>query len=307
MQSSSGLSAPQPPHDQRLENEEGTGTLDRPLGPRSPKPSSRRSAFHRRGSGEPLLLIHGLTDTWATWRPLLTQLEARHDVYAPTLPGHLGGPEITPRQPIDVTIFVDFLERQLDKLGFDRAHLVGNSYGGWLALELAARGRASSSVAICPAGGWYPHTRQDRMVAAYFRRNALLTRTGDWWVDAMAARPRLRRFATRELLAPATRLTGTEARTMFEGANGCRILEATLAGARRGSLFSNLGEMPCPVRVMYGTDDKILRWPGHYERLRALLPDAEYVPLPGLRHLAMWDDPAGVAARILEITAVPAR
>ena len=67
---------------------------------RASRPSSVRTmdaAFtptHRGGSGEPLLLLHGFTDTWRTWELVLPALERSHDVLAPTLAGHAGGPPL---------------------------------------------------------------------------------------------------------------------------------------------------------------------------------------------------------------------
>jgi len=52
------------------------------------------TAAHRGGSGEPLVLLHGFTDTWRTWELVLPMLERRHDVLAPTLLGHAGGPPL---------------------------------------------------------------------------------------------------------------------------------------------------------------------------------------------------------------------
>lgn len=48
------------------------------------------TASHRAGSGTPLVLLHGFTDTWRAWSALLPELEQAHDVFAPTLPGHAG-------------------------------------------------------------------------------------------------------------------------------------------------------------------------------------------------------------------------
>lgn len=273
----------------------------------------RRSRFnlaeaepsYRGGSGEPLVLIHGFTDTWATWKPVLPYLEAHHEVFAPTLAGHHGGEAVAPGRQVTDAVYADVLERQLDEVGFQRAHLVGNSLGGWLALVLAARGRALSAVGVCPAGGWKRGSWRDRVTSLYFRRNDLLMRTGHWWIPLMAARPGLRRFAVRELVAPSTarRLTADQARVMFEGAAGCQVLHETFAIGRRAPLFGELGPIDCPVRILYGTRDRLIHWPAQYERLRRMLPQAEYVPLEGLGHLAMWDDPEQVAARILEVTA----
>jgi hypothetical protein len=52
------------------------------------------TASHRGGSGPPLILLHGFLDTWRTWELLLPSLERSHEVLAPALAGHAGGPAI---------------------------------------------------------------------------------------------------------------------------------------------------------------------------------------------------------------------
>ena len=96
--------------------------------------------------------MHGFTDTWRTWELVLPALERRHDVLAPTLPGHAGGPPI--EGEITDRLIADAVEQAMDDAGFVTAHIVGNSLGGFVALQLAARGRADSVVALAPAGGW---------------------------------------------------------------------------------------------------------------------------------------------------------
>ncbi|HSJ73047.1 MAG TPA: alpha/beta fold hydrolase [Miltoncostaeaceae bacterium] len=83
---------------------------------------------------------------------MLPELERRHDVLAPTLPGHAGGPPL-PREP-GAGLMPDAVERAMGEAGFATAHIAGNSPGGFVALQLAARGRAASVVALAPAGGW---------------------------------------------------------------------------------------------------------------------------------------------------------
>ena len=108
--------------------------------------------LHRGGSGPPLVLLHGFIDTWRTWDLVLPELERHHDVLAPALVGHAGGPPLTGEVTPD--LLPDAIERAMDAAGFETAHIVGNSLGGYLALQLAARGRARSVVALAPAGGW---------------------------------------------------------------------------------------------------------------------------------------------------------
>jgi pimeloyl-ACP methyl ester carboxylesterase len=107
---------------------------------------------HRGGSGSPLVCLHGFTGTWRTWELVLPALERHHDVLTPTLLGHAGGPPLEGEVSADVVLGA--IELAMEDAGFATAHIVGNSLGGYLALRLAARGRAASVVALAPAGGW---------------------------------------------------------------------------------------------------------------------------------------------------------
>ena len=85
---------------------------------------------------------------------MLPALEREHDVLAVTLAGHAGGPPLP--DPISDSAMVDAVEAAMEEAGMATAHLVGSSLGGYLALQLASRGRARSVVALAPAGGWAP-------------------------------------------------------------------------------------------------------------------------------------------------------
>lgn len=67
--------------------------------------------------------------------------------------GHNGGPASGTRF-LSSAVLADHVERQLDELGWETSHIVGNSLGGWVAFELERRGRARSVTGIAPAGGW---------------------------------------------------------------------------------------------------------------------------------------------------------
>ena len=106
-----------------------------------------------------MVLVHGITDTWRTWELLLPHLESRHDALAITLLGHSGGRALSVDGGATLSELADEAERDMDAAGMETAHLVGNSLGGWIVLELATRGRARSVVALSPAGGWDPGNR----------------------------------------------------------------------------------------------------------------------------------------------------
>src|ERR671914_2840985 len=107
---------------------------------------------HRGGSGEPLVLIHGIGHTWRGWKPMLPLLERSFDVLAVDLPGFGYSPPLPPGIESTPEALADTVERAMDDAGFERAHVAGNSLGGWIALELARRGRAHTVVALSPAG-----------------------------------------------------------------------------------------------------------------------------------------------------------
>src|SRR5918911_149122 len=107
---------------------------------------------HPGGARPPPGVPPRLVGTWRPWGAVLPALERRHEVLAPTLAGHAGGPAFG-AELTDATL-ADHVERAMDAAGFETAHIAGNSLGGYLALRLAPRGRARSVVALAPARRW---------------------------------------------------------------------------------------------------------------------------------------------------------
>jgi pimeloyl-ACP methyl ester carboxylesterase len=118
---------------------------------RAPAPPADSLIRFRAGEGEPLLLVHGLGLSWGSWKPVLPLLTSEHHVLALDLPGFGSAPPLHDRTPI-VAALTDAVEAELDRADFDRVHVAGNSLGGWIALELARRNRATSVVALSPSG-----------------------------------------------------------------------------------------------------------------------------------------------------------
>ena len=118
---------------------------------------TERAPIHL-GSGEPILLLHPFMMSQNVWKgvaPLIAET-GRYEVFAPTMLGHNGG-----RRGsffLHSGALADDVERRMDALGWDTAHIVGNSLGGWVAFELERRGRARTLTGIAPAGGWRWYT-----------------------------------------------------------------------------------------------------------------------------------------------------
>src|SRR3954469_19990145 len=144
-------------------------------------------------AAEPLVLIHGFSGAAGIWEPLLPALREHHDVTAVTLLGHCGGGPFPDGVAPSFDALADGVERDMDAAGISRAHVVGNSLGGWLALELAHRGRALSVVALSPAGGWDPGSKEQKRLRPYFVRLHRMLQLAGPRAEALVKRPRLRK------------------------------------------------------------------------------------------------------------------
>ena len=109
-------------------------------------------ALDRGGTGPPLVLVHGLGLDRRCWSPVREALQQHHDVVAVDLPGFGKSRALPTGDTPTPTRLADVLEHDIDRLGLAAPAVIGNSLGGWVALELARRGRASCVVAIAPSG-----------------------------------------------------------------------------------------------------------------------------------------------------------
>ena len=253
---------------------------------------------HRGGTGEPLVLVHGIGHTWRGWKPMLPALERSFDVLAVDLPGFGRSPSLPPGVASTAEALADAVEAAMDGAGFETAHVAGNSLGGWIALILARRGRARTVVALSPAG--LAHGRERDL-----GRGVLL---GMRWLARNAPAPEavLRNPVGRALFAGPT--LGKpwradpgdviEQRRLFADAPG---FDATLPHTVGGQV-AGLPQIRCPVLVLWGTKDVILL-PRQGRRFERLIDGAELRYLKGLGHTPMSDDPEQLAEAITAFAA----
>jgi len=261
-----------------------------------------RPATYRGGSGEPLVLIHGGGGTRRLWRTTIPLLEPHHDVLAVTLAGHFGGRELPPDVEPSIDALVDGVERDMDEAGIATAHLAGGSLGGWVALELARRGRARSVVAIAPGGGWEAGSAELRTVTLIYRLLVGGSRLLGRHARRLATRPRLRRLMAWHHFAHPERMSPDDFAYLVAGAAGVSRWSESLAAFARSPGAERLEEIGCPVLLAFPERDHILPRRRYGERLIAQLPRAEVVELPGVGHAAMVDDPELVARTIVGFT-----
>jgi pimeloyl-ACP methyl ester carboxylesterase len=245
-----------------------------------------------------MVCLHGFVDTWRTWELVLPTLERDHDVLALTLAGHAGGPPI--EGEATEAALVDAVERAMDEAGFGTAHLVGCSLGGYLALQLATRGRAETVVALAPAGGWAPGDESYRDTLAFFTTMRELLLAAVPHVDEILSTPEGRRRATEFATVNYEHIPVDLLAHQMRGAARCAAAVPLIEYAEREGWNLAAEQVTCPVRVVWGTEDRLLPWPGAAARFRnEWLPLVDWVVLDEVGHAIQMDVPLEAAQLIL--------
>jgi pimeloyl-ACP methyl ester carboxylesterase len=248
-----------------------------------------------------MVCVHGFTGTWRMWSLVLEALERHHEVLAPTLAGHAGGPALAPDAPHEALI--DELERAMDDAGFETAHIVGNSLGGYAALKLAERGRARTVVALAPAGGWAPGDETFKETLSFFTAMRGPLQAVLPYVAQIVERKEGRRQATEMLAERYEHIPADVVADLIAGAANCTGLEQLIEQALAYGWPLEPELVTCPVRIVWGVEDRLLKWPSAAARYRASFPTADWIELEGVGHCPQLDVPLETAQLILGFTA----
>ena len=263
------------------------------------------------GEGPPVVLLHGLGATNASFLPTLIELAKDHRVIAPDLPGF--GDTAKPVRRYHAPFYARWLMTLLDELGIERTRLIGNSMGGRIAVELGLRAPdlVESMVLLAPSSAFIrgrqfvrvvrmlpaelafvptpiPHKRVVRFVKSLFARPERLP---DPWYDA-AADEFLRVFR------------GRHGRIGFFSAARQIYLEEPYG--ERG-FWDRLPRLEAPALFVWGERDWLVpaRFGKHVERAvpaarSVVLEDCGHVPqfeLPDVVHRMTRDFFDGAAER----------
>lgn len=200
------------------------------------------------GTGTPVVLLHGLAADGAIWRPVERFLDHRPIVRI-DLPAHGASPL---RAPAGFAALAAELRAAFDGLGLERAHLIGHSLGGALALALAdTRARRVASLTLIAPAGLGPEIDGDAL-AGLLRASA---------PESLA--PWLRRMVADEAV-----VTEGYARAALAARAdpAMRAAQAEMAaalfpdGTQGFDLGAALGRLEPPSRVIWGRRDRILPW-----------------------------------------------
>jgi pimeloyl-ACP methyl ester carboxylesterase len=240
-----------------------------------------------------------MSSSGRAWDPVLPLLSRHRDVHVVSLPGHRGGPALAWPEQLRTADYVEAVERELDRLGLAEADLVGNSLGGWVALQLAGRGRARSVVCLAPAGGWPAGGAFDRFLAAQFALGyracrRLASPAGLRWRQHRT----VRRALLRSMVARPELVTADQLDELVGAIAECEALRLSIgrAAARDVSAVPRAG---CPVLVAWSERDRILISQASRRRLERQVGAPVVTVLGGVGHVPMSDDPGLVAETIL--------
>ena len=255
------------------------------------------TSYLRKGSGTPVVLVHGLGSRWECYEPVIDILAEQHDVIAVDLPGFGDTPLASGVEP-GARGYARWLTDFLAELEVSDPHVVGNSMGGGVALEMGRAGAAARVTAFSPIGFWEMPGR--------IWTQALLTglRQGGQLAEPVLARlvqvPALKAVLVSSMMNP-RRVSPDDALRHADG-----LIRAEGFPAARNS-FSHYtlreddaqGSLTdIPVTIAWGTRDVVLTHRTQSARARRFMPFARHVDLPRCGHVPFSDDP-GLCARVI--------
>lgn len=245
-------------------------------------------AYHRRGSGPPLLLLHATLTSSRELGPLAASLADRFDVISVDRRGSGESAGPGPAAPIDVAVHVEDLVAIAAAEGLGPALVVGHSYGGCIALELAARKRSlvAGVFAYEPPYGPVAPPSVRAEFAAVARRTLEAAGRGDLEAAALEFMAGVSGRAAVEALSP-------PARARIARAGRGAVADATLLGMDP----AGLPRIARPVVVATGTASEPL-YADIATDLVGLIPGASHQRLPGLGHMAPIIDPDEIAEAV---------
>jgi pimeloyl-ACP methyl ester carboxylesterase len=255
-------------------------------------------AYDRRGSGEPLVLLHGLGSRRQAFAPVVELLSSERELVSVDLPGFGDSPPDEAGTALSVSDHADRIERFFGEQGLERPHLAGNSLGGGIGLELGRRGAVRSLTVISPVGFWGRSGQawcRWALVAGY-KAGKLREHTLPNSAELSLARLGMFVFAFgRPFKAPVDEVLATRE----AGLTAPGFLDACTYSLEYH--FGDPGRLrEIPLTVAWGRRDVLLFYWTQSREARRRLPWARHVALPRCGHVPFHDDPEQLAQVLIE-------
>ena len=253
----------------------------------------------RRGSGSPLLLVHGLGAGWRSWTPIIAQLAEHREVIAVDLPGFGETPPLTGE--VSIATLTDSVADFIREQGLDGIATVGQSMGGRMVLELARRGVGGDTVALDPGGFW--SDRELLVFGATLGPSITLVRALRGMLPSLLGSPVGRTLLLAQLSARPWALSRE-----IVLPDVCGLADAPATGAALDALTKGpkqrgapAGTVPGRVTIGWGRRD-LVTVPKQAARASELFPDAVLHWFERCGHFPQWDAPHEATRLILDST-----
>jgi pimeloyl-ACP methyl ester carboxylesterase len=253
----------------------------------------------RRGSGRPLLLVHGLGAGWRSWLPVMEALAARREVIAVDLPGFGETPPSSGE--VSIANLADSVAGFMREQGLDGVATAGQSMGGRIVLELARRGVGGDTVALAPGGFW--SDRELKVFSATLRPSIALVRAMRATLPTLLNSPAGRAVLLAQLSARPWALSCHTVLPDVRGLADAPATNATMNALTRGPKQQGApaGTVPGRVTIGWGRRD-LVTVPRQAARATEMFPDAVLHWFERCGHFPQWDAPDEAARLILHGT-----
>ena len=241
------------------------------------------------GAGPPLVILHGLFGSGENWRTLARRFAERYHVHTVDLPGHGASPHL---RPLTYPAMAEAVRTYLDDAGLTRAHLLGHSMGGKVAMELALThpARVDRLVIVDIAPRPYPPGYADVLAAMRgLDLGAVRSRSA---AGRMLA-PAIPDAAIRQFLLKNLVLDGNDAYRWQIDLDGIQDQYRALSASPE-SLDLYAG----PTCFIRGARSSYIR-DADLETIRAYFPEAELVTIPDAGHWVHADAPDAFAEAVV--------
>ena len=243
-----------------------------------------------------MLVLHGIGSTRDDFAALEPRLAAEYEVLSVDFPGHGGSAALDVRPTVGAV--ADVLESDLDRLGFGRVHVLGNSLGGRVALELARRHRARSVLAIAPSGMGLVPERVYQGLAMSAARVSLRRVRG--LITPMSGSRAGRTLLLAGLRARPARASSAEAQAVPGGFAESTGFWRMLWWSVLLDVPTRLRDVDCPVLLAQGVRDLLSG--GQTPRYLPLVPRSRFQPLLRAGHAPHSDTPDAIVELVHRAT-----
>ncbi|MGD8403483.1 MAG: alpha/beta hydrolase [Anaerolineales bacterium] len=239
-------------------------------------------AYNRTGSGKPLVLVHGYPLDHTTWNEVVPLLKNDFDLILPDLRG-FGQSDVVELQYKIVDMAAD-INSLLDHLGIEKTAIAGHSMGGYVALAFV-RAYVERTLGLGLVSSQAPNDSPERKQGRYEAAAEVMKSGVKPVADSMSAK-----------LSPDERVQAF-VRDLIAAQRPAGLAGALKAMAERVDSTSDLYGFQFPVVLVHGEADELIPIQRARE-IKAAIPNATLIELPGIGHMPMMENPQATASTL---------